>query len=102
LVQAERAQAEAAVQLLERWVEGIATGSTDESLWISQVAGLLDVTPDMFRNWERNGLLKVPRESVNGFWLHGAAEIRPLRAIRMLSGAGYSQMAILRIMLHLD
>jgi DNA-binding transcriptional MerR regulator len=44
----------------------------------------------------------VPRDPDNGYRLYGAAEIGRLRVIRMLNLAGYSQMAILRMMLHLD
>ena len=102
LVQAERAQAEAAAQLLERWAQGIAADAAGKSLWIGEAARLLDATPDMLRNWERNGLLRVPRDPDNGYRLYGAAEIGRLRVIRLLNRAGYSQMAILRMMLHLD
>jgi DNA-binding transcriptional MerR regulator len=95
-------QAEAAAGFLERWAQGIAADTTANPLQISEVARLLEVTPDMLRNWERNGLLKVPRNKKNGYRLYGAAEISRLRVIRMLSRAGYSIMAILRMLLHLD
>jgi DNA-binding transcriptional MerR regulator len=102
LVQAERAQAEAAAELLERWAQGIAADATARPLLIGPAARLLGVTADMLRNWERNGLIRVPRNRDNGYRLYGAAEIGRLRVIRMLNRAGYSQMAILRMMLHLD
>ena len=102
LVQAERAQAEAAAHLLERWALGIAADATARPLQIGQAAELLGVTADMLRNWERNGLLRVPRDPGNGYRLYGAAEIGRLRVIRMLNRAGYSQMAILRMVLHLN
>jgi DNA-binding transcriptional MerR regulator len=102
LVQAERAQAEAAADLLERWAGGIAADATTQPLPIGQVAQRLGVTADMLRNWERNGLIRVPRDPDNGYRIYGAAEIGRLRVIRMLVRAGYSQMAILRMLLHLD
>jgi DNA-binding transcriptional MerR regulator len=102
LVQAERAQAEAAAGLLERWAQGAATDATARSLQIGQAAGRLGVTTDMLRNWEGNGLIRVPRNPRNGYRLYGAAELGRLRVIRMLNRAGYSQMAILRMLLHLD
>ena len=102
LVQAERAQAEAAAQFLERWARGIAAEPGGRPHWIGEAARLLDVTPDMLRNWERNGLLRVPRDPGNGYRLYGPAEIGRLRVIRLLGRAGYSQMAILRMMLHLQ
>jgi DNA-binding transcriptional MerR regulator len=101
-VQAERAQAEVAAQLLERWAQGIAADATTQHLHIGQAARLLGVSTDMLRNWERNGLIQVPRDPGNGYRLYTAAELGRLRVIRMLSRAGYSQMAILRMLLHLD
>ena len=102
LVQAERAQAEAAAKLLKRWAQGAAADATTKSLQIGEAAQLLGVTIDILRNWERNGLIKTPRDPNNGYRLYGAAEIGRLRVIRMLSRAGYSTMAILRMVLHLD
>lgn len=102
LVQAERAQAEAAAELLERWAQGIATDTTVGLLRIGETARLLDVTGDMLRNWERNGLIEVPRDPRNGYRLYGAAEIGRLRVIRTLRRANYSLMAILRMLLNLD
>lgn len=102
LVQAERAQAEAAVSLLERWANGATVDNTGRQLHIGETAVRLGVTIDMLRNWERNGLIEVPRNSINGYRLYGPEQIGRLRVIRMLSRAGYSQMAILRMVLQLD
>jgi DNA-binding transcriptional MerR regulator len=102
LVQAERAQAEAAVQLLERWAQGAAVDASEERLRIGDAARLLGVTADMLRNWERNGLVAVPRDPRNGYRLYGATEIGRCRVIRMLSRAGYGMMAILRMLIYLD
>jgi DNA-binding transcriptional MerR regulator len=102
LVQAERAHAEAAAGLLDRWAQGAAADATAASLRIGQAARLLGVTTDVLRNWERNGLIQVPRDPHNGYRMYGAVEIGRLRVIRMLSRAGYSLMAILRMLLQLD
>ncbi len=102
LVQAERAQAESAVRLLERWAQGTAADATRAPLRIGETAKLLGVSVDMLRNWERNGLLDVPRDPDNGYRYYGAEEISRLRVIRMLIRAGYSIMAILRMLLQLD
>ncbi len=102
LVQAERVQAESAVALLERWARGVPADATEDLLSIGQAARLLGVTTDMLRNWERNGLIAVPRDPRNGYRLYGADEIGRLRVIRVLARAKYSQMAILRMMLCLD
>jgi DNA-binding transcriptional MerR regulator len=102
LVQAERAQAEAAAEYLERWAHGTVADAAAEPLHIGEAARLLAVTTDTLRNWERNGLIQVPRDPGNGYRLYGAAEIGRLRVIRMLRQAGYSTMAILRMMLCFD
>jgi DNA-binding transcriptional MerR regulator len=102
LVQAERAQAEGAANLLERWAQGAAIDATTEPLRIKDAAKLLGVTSDMLRNWERNGLLKVPRDPHSRYRRYGAAELDRVRVIRTLSRAGYSNMAILRMLRRLD
>ncbi len=101
LVKAERAQAETAAELLARWSQGKAADATSGRLWIGDTARLLDVSRDMLRNWENNGLIQVPRGS-NGYRRYGPIEIGRLRVIRMLVRAGYSMMAILRMLRHLD
>ena len=98
MVKSEHAQAEAAAAFLERWAEGAQTDTTAEVLWIGQVARLLGTTTDRLRNWERNGLIDVPRDPRNGYRLYGAEEIGRLRVIRTLTGARYSLMAILRML----
>lgn len=102
LVKAEEAQAESAIKLLERWAGGAAADATTAQLHIGEVAELLGVTCDMLRNWERNGLIRVPRNPANRYRVYGAREIGRLRVIRMLRHAGYSMMAILRMLLQLD
>jgi DNA-binding transcriptional MerR regulator len=102
LVQGERAQAEAAAAELERWAGGEAVSPAAPGLSIREAAALLHVTPDALRNWERNGLLKVPRQPGNRYRTYGSAEIARLRIIRTLRQAGYSPMAILRMLLQLD
>lgn len=101
-VQAEKAQAEAAAGLLERWAQGVSMESLSEPLSIGQAARLLGVSIDMLRNWERNGLIRIPRDPTTGYRVYGQAEIGRLRVIRMLVRAGYSLMAILRMMTALD
>lgn len=112
LVQAERAQADIAADLLERWAFGAPAARTSRStppddttsqpLQIGQIAHLLGISIDILRNWDRNGLIDVPRDPSNGYRRYGAPEISRLRVIRMLSRAGYSLSAILRMLLQLD
>ena len=103
LVQSERAQADLAADLLERWASGQYTDEPlAQPLTIGQVAKLLGITIDILRNWDRNNLINVPRDPSNGYRRYGAPEISRLRVIRMLSRSGYSLSAILRMMIQLD
>ena len=102
LVQAERAQAEAAANYLQEWVNGRSAHKAGAALSIGKVAQQLDLTIDTLRSWERNGLIKVPRNPHNGYRQYGAQEIGRLRVIRVLYRSGYSSMAILRMLLCLD
>ncbi len=102
-IQAERAQAEAAAQFLERWAAGHYIEAAGEpGLRIGDAARLLNTTIDSLRSWERNGLVEVPRDVRNGYRMYGGAEIGRLRVIRMLIRSGYSTMAILRMLTLLD
>ena len=56
----------------------------------------------MLRNWERNGLIDVPRDPENGYRLYGTAEFGRLRVIRTLVQSGYSLVAILRMLRRFD
>jgi DNA-binding transcriptional MerR regulator len=102
LVQAESAQADAAADYLERWVNGVLPDSSSHTQRIGEVARLLDVSIDQLRNWERNGLIDVPRDPSNGYRMYGPKEIGRLRVIRMLIRSRYSLMSILRVLTKLD
>jgi DNA-binding transcriptional MerR regulator len=102
-VKAELEQADTAANLLEHWAQNMTADSDDETrLAIGEVSKLLGVSLDVIRNSERNGLITVPRNSYNNYRLFGKKEIERLRIIRMLSKAGYSHMAILRMFIELD
>jgi DNA-binding transcriptional MerR regulator len=101
-VRVERTHAEAAVEFLERWASGHVLDTTRGQYHISEAAARLGVTVDMLRNWERDGLIEVPRDPESNYRLYGAAEFGRLRVIRMLRKAGYSLMAILRMLLQFD
>ncbi|MBK8050010.1 MAG: MerR family transcriptional regulator [Anaerolineales bacterium] len=101
-VRSEFAQADAAVVLLERWASGMPADVTARPLRIGQAAALLKLSPDLLRHWERNQLIQAPRDPHSGYRIYHAKEIGRLRVIRMLRAAGYSMMAVLRLMRHLD
>lgn len=102
LVQSERARAEGVAGLVQRWAESATTDAPQAALAMGETARLLNLTSDTVRGWEREGLIRVPRDPANGYRRYGAPEIARLRVIRMLRLAGYSTMAILRMLLRLD
>jgi DNA-binding transcriptional MerR regulator len=101
-VRVERTYAESAVEFLERWATGHLMDSTHQKMHISQAANYLNVSVDMLRNWERNGLIEIPRDASNGYRLYGTLEFGRLRVIRMLVQSGYSLMAILWMLRQFD
>lgn len=102
LVRSELAQSEAAVELVEHWASGLPIEQDLKPLLIGEVAEKLSVTQDMLRNWEKNGMITVPRHSRSGYRQYGQAEIARVRIIRMLRTSGYSTMSILRMLIQLD
>lgn len=66
-----------------------------------EAAGLLGITIDVLRDWERNGLLEVPRNH-SGYRSYGRNEMNRLKIIRILRNANYSMMSILRMFNRLD
>jgi excisionase family DNA binding protein len=102
VIHGEQAQAEAAVQVLQHWAAAPSAPVQAQPLRIGEAAGLLNVSVDMLRNWERNGLLSVPRVPGNRYRLYGENEIARLRVIRLLLKSGYSMMAVLRMLVQLD
>lgn len=101
-VRVERTYAEAAIAFLERWAAGYPMEAPREQVTIGAAAQHLNVTTDMLRNWERNGLIAVPRDPASGYRLYGTAEFGRLRVIRTLVQSGYSLMAILRMLNRFD
>lgn len=101
-VRVERASAEAAIEVLEQWAAGQVLDSSGQTMLITEAARHLNVTVDMLRNWERNGLIAVPRAPSNGYRRYGPAECGRLRVIRTLVKSGYSMVAILRMLLQFD
>jgi DNA-binding transcriptional MerR regulator len=101
-VRTERTRAEAAIEFLERWATGHTLDASPHPMHIRQAAVHLNVSVDMLRNWERNGLLTVPRNPTNLYRLYGSAELGRLRVIHMLVTSGFSLAAILRMLQQAD
>lgn len=124
LIQKECYQAEQAEKFLKQWaceknaVHGDAPGSVGyEALTVapnrtalprtdvlstSSAAKMLEITIDMLRDWERNNLIQIPRNPINGYRVFGPDDINKLRVIRALRRSQYSNMSILRAMRKLE
>jgi DNA-binding transcriptional MerR regulator len=104
LVRAEREKAEIAAGLLEAWAydKDSLTGPAGPAWKSSETAERLDITYDMLRSWERNGLITVPRDRKNGYRVFGPDEIRRLYVIRALRKARFSLMSIYNMLRHYD
>lgn len=104
LVSTERVKAEIAARLLEKWavVSDELAGSDIKAWKTKDIAERLDITLDMLRSWERNGLINVPRNPDNGYRFYGAHEIRRLYVIRALRKARFSLMSIYTMFCHYD
>jgi DNA-binding transcriptional MerR regulator len=101
-IRVAQAEAETAVQFLEHWASGRLLDTSSHTMTISQAAANLNVTVDMLRNWERNGLIQIPRQPSNQYRLYGAAEFARLRVIRKLVQTGFGLMAISNVLRQVD
>lgn len=98
----EKAKAEEAIRITLDIIEN--TRKSDKTVVYSgrlEVAEMLRITIDVLRDWERNGLIRVPRNT-NGYRKYGLKEINRLKIIHTLRNAHYSMMSILRMLNRLD
>ncbi|AIQ35729.1 MerR family transcriptional regulator [Paenibacillus sp. FSL R5-0345] len=84
-----------AIQLVEQWLSGNESLS-NQTYNRNEVTQLLELTPEILRNWERNGLITVPRLP-NGYRFYTERELNRMKIIRTLRAAHYSMNAILRL-----
>lgn len=99
-LRAERANAEAAIEVTRRLLSGLSEIPT-QLFKRKEAAAALGVTADTLRNWEMNGLITVKRRQ-NGYRVYTGGDLQRLRIIRALRCAGYSLEAILRMLTRLD
>lgn len=98
----ERAGAEEAIGItLEILANPLGHDHNTELIGRNKTAEILGVSIDVLRDWERNGLISVPRNP-KGFRQYGLKEMNRLKIIRTLRNAHYSMMAILRMLNRLD
>ncbi|MCG8402837.1 MAG: MerR family transcriptional regulator [Firmicutes bacterium] len=103
LVVSEREKAAIAARLLEEWATGGVDRPGPTVRWkTKEIAYRLDISPDMLRSWERNGLIAVPRDPENGHRIYGPREMERLYMIRALRKARFSLMSIHVMFRHYD
>lgn len=102
VVRLEQDRAEKAVQQLEHWAQSEPQESDQPCYRIGDAAHKLGASVDQLRNWERNGLIEVPRSLVNRYRCYSRIELGRLGVIRILIQSGYSTMAVLRMLTALD
>jgi DNA-binding transcriptional MerR regulator len=99
----EQCKAAEALSILQKWMNTKNEQySTVSVLKRGDTSRLLGVSIDTLRNWERNGLLDVPKNHENGYHMYGPKEIDRAKVIRTLRAANYSLIAILKMLKFAD
>ncbi|KAB3533239.1 MerR family transcriptional regulator [Alkaliphilus serpentinus] len=101
-IQNELTKAEEALEIISKWLKDESIVEEETYIKRKNVANSLNISIDVLRDWERNGLIKVPRSPSNNYRIYGAYEIRRLKVIRTLRNANYSMMSILRMFKYID
>lgn len=81
--------AKKAVGLLREW-EPADSGTGEERYGMREVARMLSVSREAMRNWERNNLIRIPREGANQKRYVTTDELNRLRVIAVLIKSGHS------------
>jgi DNA-binding transcriptional MerR regulator len=98
----EKCRAEEAIALVESIIGGKEKLEIDCPTFGRKDTSLsLGVTKEVLRNWERNGLITVPRNSA-GYRRYGRKELGRLKIIYILRQANFSMVSILRMLQELD
>lgn len=96
-IKEEQVNAEEAIVIVEQLLSDDDTEVNSVFLTRQDTARYLQISIDVLRNWERNGLLTVERKQ-NGYRVYTSNDIRRLKIIRSLRCANYSLSAILRLL----
>lgn len=102
LIKLEYEKAEEAAQILKKWANSICIPQLGKTYNRIEAAELIGNTPETLRNWERNGLIDVPRIGENKKRIYGQQEIERLKVIYMLRQSRYSMSAIHRCLKKFD
>jgi DNA-binding transcriptional MerR regulator len=101
LVRAEQAHAARACAVVRGWLEGLAEPAppgVEGAIRPGEAVRRSGASYDSLRSWERNGLLATPRDQASGERRFRHADLDRIEVIRALRTAGYSPMAILRML----
>ncbi|SET33844.1 DNA-binding transcriptional regulator, MerR family [Natronincola peptidivorans] len=101
-IQNEREKAEEALTLVNQWIQGELDEDSCTYMNRLDAAKQLGVSIDVLRNWERNGLIEIPRNIKNRYRIYGINEMKRLKIIAILRNANYSMMSILRMLRNID
>lgn len=94
-LQKEYSSASRAVKILTSWMNGdIAYSSAATMYSRKEAAQQVDVTVEVLRNWERNGLISVSRTGKKNERIYSETDIIRMRLIHMLRQNNYSIAAI--------
>ena len=96
MVEVEYTKALETASLLINWSEHKIQNTAKNVYTRKETAALLDITTEVLRNWERNGLINVVRTGKKNEKVYGEAELIRLRVIYMLRQNNYSIAAIKR------
>lgn len=93
----EEARAREAIALTKQLLNSDTCIAQDETIFgRKEAAARLGVSIDVVRDWERNGLIAVPRRGT--LRCYGSREMNILKIISILRHAHYSQMSIRRML----
>lgn len=96
LVEREYSKALETAVILKQWAKNRISPGSGKQYNRKETAALIGITPEVLRNWERNGLISVPRSGIGNVRHYGDREIARLRVIYMLRQTNYSISAIHR------
>lgn len=102
MLEKEFSQAKTTAIILMDWANKKKTYNTEMKLTRKQAAEVIGTTEESLRNWERNGLISVPRVGKNIKRVYGMIEIERLRIIYMLLKSKYSISAIYKCLKQYD
>lgn len=98
-----------ALRFIEEWMSSETLEGGNEARRVAtrlrsirQAARETATTSDQIRNWERNGLLLLPRDRRNGYRVFGDEDLERITVIRFCRLAGYSITSIRRLLRAVD